>query len=459
MKKKITIDELNETLASVHAEMKALQEAADTDDRDLSPEEAERFEAYKASFADKEKEIARRQDIQAMEAKLDAPGRRLTSPNDTEDMTPPARRGATNQTTERKVVYEGGDVTAAYRGSGGFRSFGEYAGKVHAASVGRRADQRLEILNAASTFGQEAVGADGGYAVPPDFKTTILEKMAMEDSLLGRTDQQQTSSNSITLPVDENEPWNLTGGTQGYWMAEGAQINQSKIALQNTTIRAEKLAALVPVTDELLADASSLEAYLRTKVPQKLDYRINDAIINGDGVGKPLGILKSNALVTQAAEGGQVAGTIVFNNVTKMWSRMPQRNRRNAIWIINQDAEPQLYSMVVPGTQEAFPAFLPAGGLSSSQYDSLMGRPVVYSEAAQGLGTPGDIILVDPTQYLSVIKSGGVRTDVSMHLYFDQDQTAFRFILRVGGQPWWSKPLARAKSTLPMSAYVALAQR
>lgn len=453
-KKTVTVEQLNETLVSIHAEMKAIQEAADNDERDLSPEEAEKFEGLKASFAATEKEIGRRKDLESLEARVEAPGRRVTTPDADEDDEKPAkpRAGA-------RPVVTGGDANGARKGTGGFRNMGEFARKVWAAGVGQRPDPRLEILNASTTYSQEAVGADGGYAVPPDFKTVILEKMAAEDSLLGLTDQQTTSSNSITIPVDENEPWNLTNGAQAYWMSEGSTITQSKIALQNTTIRAEKIAALIPVTDELLADAAALEAYLRNKVPSKIEYKINDAIINGDGVGKPLGFLKSAALVTQAAEGGQTAGTIVFNNVTKMWSRMPQRNRRNSVWVINQDAEPQLYAMVVPGTQAAFPAFLPAGGLSNKPFDTLMGRPVIYSEAAQGLGTPGDILLVDPTQYLSVVKGGGVRTDVSIHLYFDQDQTAFRFILRVGGQPWWSKTLARAKSSLPMSAYVALAQR
>jgi hypothetical protein len=41
------------------------------------------------------------------------------------------------------------------------------------------------------------------------------------------------------------------------------------------------------------------------------------------------------------------------------------------------------------------------------------------------------------------VKTGGVRTDVSIHLYFDADQTVFRVIMRVGGNPWWKTSIAR----------------
>jgi HK97 family phage major capsid protein len=58
-----------------------------------------------------------------------------------------------------------------------------------------------------------------------------------------------------------------------FWAAEGAAATQSKPSLKNVTVRAEKLIALVPVTDELLSDAPALESYLRKKAPQKIATR------------------------------------------------------------------------------------------------------------------------------------------------------------------------------------------
>jgi HK97 family phage major capsid protein len=65
---------------------------------------------------------------------------------------------------------------------------------------------------------------------------------------------------------------------------------------------------------------------------------------------------------------------------------------------------------------------------------------------------------VDLSQYMSVVKAGGIRQDVSIHLFFDYDITAFRFVLRVGGQPWWNAPITR-QNGLSRSPFVTLAAR
>lgn len=343
-------------------------------------------------------------------------------------------------------------------GRWGFRSQGEFlAAVVKSSGKGSAPDPRL-IANAPSTYGSEGNGADGGFAVPPDFRTAIVTKVMAEDSLLGRTDQMTTSSNSITVPTDETTPWQTTGGIQAYWESEGGQKTQSKPALTEKTVKANKIIALVPMTDELLQDASSMASYVSSKAPQKIDFKVNDAILNGTGVGQPLGFLKSGSLITVGAESGQAADTVTYTNIVNMYTRMTAEGKRRGVWVVNSDVEAQLMTMQFPGTGTAVPAYLPPGGLSAQPYGTLMGRPVISTEAASALGDLGDISFVDFSQYMSVIKSGGVRQDVSIHLFFDYDITAFRFVLRVGGQPWWNTPISRANG-LSRSPFVTLAAR
>jgi HK97 family phage major capsid protein len=128
------------------------------------------------------------------------------------------------------------------------------------------------------------------------------------------------------------------------------------------------------------------------------------------------------------------------------------------VWLINQDVEPLLQAMAFPAASGSavFPAYLPPGGLSDSPYGRLMGRPVLPLEACQTVGTEGDIILTDPTQYLVVMKASGIRSDVSIHLYFDSDHVAFRFIMRVGGQPYWPAAITRQNGSNTLSSIVTL---
>jgi HK97 family phage major capsid protein len=111
------------------------------------------------------------------------------------------------------------------------------------------------------------------------------------------------------------------------------------------------------------------------------------------------------------------------------------------------------------GSGTVVPVYLPSGGLSATPYATLLGRPVVPSEVAQQLGYEGDLILVDFSQYLTVAKAGGLRSDISIHLWFDYDVTAFRFIMRLGGQCWWTSPIKRAHGTNTLSCCVTLADR
>lgn len=201
-----------------------------------------------------------------------------------------------------------------------------------------------------------------------------------------------------------------------------------------------------------------MAAYVSSKAPEKIDSRVNTAILRGTGVGQPLGYLNSGALITVAATSSQTADTVNFNNIVSMYTRMTDEGKRRAVWIVNGDVEAQLMTMQFPGTGTAVPAYLPPGGLSVAPYGTLLGRPVVPVEAASALGDVGDISFVDLSQYMSVVKSGGVRQDVSIHLFFDYDITAFRFVLRVGGQPWWNTAITRLNG-LSRSPFVTLAAR
>jgi len=164
--------------------------------------------------------------------------------------------------------------------------------------------------------------------------------------------------------------------------------------------------------------------------------------------------MNSAALVSVAKEAAQTADTVVIENIVKMWSRLWSRSRRNAIWTINQQIEPQLYTMKIGDT----PIYVPAGGASAAPYATLLGRPLVPTEFNSQLGDKGDIVLMDLDQYVMIDK-GQVKQDVSMHVRFIYDEQTFRFVLRVDGQPIWEAPLTPFKGSDTLSPFVTLDER
>jgi HK97 family phage major capsid protein len=449
----MTIEELKARLAELNDTATAIQAKADSEKRDLSDDESTQLEAVMADFEKTEADIKRRERLAAQGQKLTASaGRRTTVTADDDD-------GSLKAKTVRAAI-----STPAERGRWGWHNFGDFAHAVKNAVGGRDVDSRLQ--NAAlSTYGSEGVGADGGFAVPPEFRSEILKKVNGEDSLLARCDQVQTGGYSITVPKDEATPWG-TSGIQGYWDGEAAAGTQKKPALENTTIRVHKLTALVPVTEELLEDAPALGSYVQSKAGDVLDFKVTDAVINGSGAGQPLGILNAGCLVTQAAEASQVSATIHGLNLVKMWARMPARWRSSAVWLAHPDVEPELMKaglQVGPAAAGAATGgqlvWTPPGGISGSPYAALFGRPIVPTQACKQVGTVGDLIFASLNQYAAVLKAGGLRSDSSIHLWFDQGVTAFRFVLRMGGQPWWSSAIAAKNGSTTYGPFVALAAR
>lgn len=431
------------------SDSQTIMAAADAEKRDLTDDEQKSVEANAGEFDRLKADIERRQRIHAQTQELHRPQARKADPE-------PTQRAARDEDDDRPQAKAPAQPRPAGEAArGGFRSFGDFVAAVRGASSrGGQIDGRL-MGAAASTYGNEGSGTDGGFAVPPDYRATIMEKAFGEDSLISRTDRQSSASNTMTFPSDMTTPWQATGGIQAYWEGEAAAGTQSKTALQNVSVRLHKLAALVPVTEELLEDAAAMGSYVSRKAAEKIDFKLSNAIAYGLGVGQPLGFMNSPALVTQAAEGGQTVDTINAENVVKMLSRLPVQSRRTAVWLIHPDAEPQLPLMKIGDT----PVYMPPGGLSGAQYGNLLGRPVIPHQVCKTVGDLGDIMLVDLSSYLAVTKAGGMRSQTSIHLWFDQDITAFKFTFRVGGQPWWSETTASLNGSHTMSPFVTLAAR
>ncbi|NIP51736.1 MAG: phage major capsid protein, partial [candidate division Zixibacteria bacterium] len=77
---------------------------------------------------------------------------------------------------------------------------------------------------------------------------------------------------------------------------------------------------------------------------------------------------------------------IVFENIVKMYARMWPSGHKNAIWVANPDTFSQLAQLSLTVGTGGAPAYLPANGISGKPYDTLMGKPLLFSEHAQTLG-------------------------------------------------------------------------
>lgn len=336
----------------------------------------------------------------------------------------------------------------------GFESFGDFSVSVRKAYTGMGFDQRFQA-SAPGTVGNEASGADGGILIPPEFSREIWNLSLMEDSLLPMVDNVTTSSNSMVFPKDETTPWG-TDGVRAYWQAEAAAATATKPKLGTSIMRLHKLMALVPLTEELMADTNALDAYLPNLVGRSIRWKTNEAMLQGDGNGQPLGMFKGGAAVTVSKDSGQAASTVTLSNITNMIARLPPGSFPRAVWLIAPDALPSLFGLTLGN----YPIYLPINaGAQGSPYGTLMGRPIMVSQHASAFSSAGDIQLLDGQFYRALTKGGGIQTDTSMHLYFDAAAVAFRVMFRVDGAPKLAAPISQAKGSNTLSPFVQLGAR
>lgn len=384
-----------------------------------------------------------------------------------------------------------GEFTKANKGSGiniivagkgdeekGFESLGEQliAIKNFHTSKGQDIDPRLLVNEAktarargkniegkAATGLNETVDSEGGVLVQTDFVSELYKQMFDTGILASRCQRVQigAGSNGLTWnAVDETSrvDGSRRGGIQVYRTAEAGTKTASTTKFARREMRLEKMAGLFYATDELLEDSTALASMVTGFFGEEFGYKLDSEILSGTGAGQCLGILNSGALVSVAKETGQAAATLVAENLIKMYSRLSARSMPRAVWYINQDIIPQLFTMKITIGTGGQLVYMPANGLSQAPYGTLFGRPVQPIEQAETLGTKGDIILADLSEYL-LIEKGGLKTDSSIHVRFVNDETAFRFVVRNNGQPKWRLPLTPAKGSATTSPFVSLDTR
>jgi HK97 family phage major capsid protein len=339
----------------------------------------------------------------------------------------------------------------------GFKTFGEQLMAVYRSSAaGAKVDERL--ITRSATGANETNPSDGGFLVQKDFVSELLKKTFETGILASKVRKVPISTQSNALRInaiddDSRKDGCRWGGISAFWADEAEASTATKPKFRQIDLSLKKLTGLCYATDELLQDAAALESVIRQAFQDEFAFKIDDAIVHGNGAGQPLGILKSNAVVKQELENGQTA-KITVENLVKMWSRLWSRSRAGSVWYVNQQIEPLLYTLKVGDK----PVYIPAGGLSETPYATLFGRPVVPLEQCSELGDVGDILLADMSQYL-LIDKGGINAASSIHVRFLNDEQVFRFIYRVDGQPIWNKPITPYKGSATLSPFVALAKR
>lgn len=359
------------------------------------------------------------------------------------------RTAALNSSSTIKLLAQVRDLLAASNPkpvSSGFKGGGDFLAAVQQARRFSIADTRL-MVTAVTQPGKEGVAADGGYAVPDDYRDEILTPVLGSGSLLSAFDPMITTSGLVRLAVDETSDWSTTG-VQADLIAEGAASPTSKGVLQERAFTMHKVVALLSASEELLNDSPGYQRYVWKQMGRKIADSVESLVLAGTGINEPLGVLKGPGVVVVSGSGA-ASGTIPADHVKRMAARLLPGSYPNAIWVAHSTALFQLFGLGAGIYNPDAPS--PFG------YGRLLGRPVVVSEHANPVGQQGDLALTDPRGHFVGLKGPDQKT--SIHFVFDQELSTFRATVRVGCVPLLSAPVARRTGTDTLGHTVVLGAR
>lgn len=438
---------MKEKILKLLAKNDEIRELAKKEERDLTPDEVK-------SLNDNLDEIERLEAAIKAEERAQETEKRLSQPANEPDFKPDP------EADEEQHVQMGKDRKATRP----FRTLGEQLQAVARAanpSIGV-VDPRLYEVRATGL--SEGIPSDAGFLVQTDFSAELFKKVHETGLLAPKCRQVPISATANGLKmnaIDETSraDGSRWGGIRAYWKEEAASKTASKPKFRQMELSLKKLIGLCYATDELLADTVALESVITQGFGEEFGFKVDDAVINGTGAGQPLGILNAACLVSISKETNQAAATFRAENAMKMFARLWPRSIPNSLWLINQELWPQIFQLHLAVGTGGAPMYIEPGKIADAPYGALLGRPILPIEQCQALGTKGDVFLADFSQYI-LIDKGGIESESSIHVQFIYDESVFRFVYRVDGQPLWNSALTPYKGTSStLSPFVTLNAR
>lgn len=268
----------------------------------------------------------------------------------------------------------------------------------------------------------------GGFLVPEEFNAEVI-RYATENAVVRPRARVFTMARDIlTLPKLDQSSDNFAG-VDLHWVTESEEKTESQPAFGKITLNVKKLIGLCPASDEVLADSAiNLANYLVALFGEAIGYEEDYRFIRGTGVGQPLGIIETTGINLVSRN---TSARILVDDIVDMYTGHPAYADSNAVWLTTKSGLGQLLQM---GYETTGGITLFMNNMRDSVSPTLFGKPIILTEKLPALGLKGDIILADLKQYY-IGDRGGLQVDSSIHDRFRYDETVFRFVRRVDGQP------------------------
>lgn len=383
-----TITEMKQKRAKLIADARTILDQADKENRSLSAEELEKYNKIDAEIDQISKEIEIEERQQARERELEQLESRSFKPNPGRGE---GREGGRNSEEYRNAFWKALRHTRNAL----------YADEVRALRIG--------------------VDSEGGFLVPDEFERTLIQALEDQNIMRGLATVINTGSGDRIIPVVASH------GT-ATWIAEQGASTESDETFSQITLGAHKVTTLMKVSEELLNDSAfDIESYISAEYARRIGVAEEAAFINGDGVGKPSGVVGS-AQVGKTGANGQTT-SVTADDLLDVYHALKRAYRIRATWLMADST-----AKAVRKLKDNDGQYVWQPGLQAGQPDRLLGRPVAISDFVPAMAASAKSILFGDFSYYWIADRQGRVFQRLNELYAVNGQVGFRAYQRVDGK-------------------------
>jgi HK97 family phage major capsid protein len=382
------------------------------------------------------------------------------------------RQNVVSQQTDERVAPDNAsspEMEAKKKANFGYKSFADYVKAIyHLKANSIMSPQGLQYWDGGGGDGKsktvhitdskalaENTGATGGFLVPQEFQARVLQVSENETVVAPRAETIRMNRREARIPtLDQTGTvsggFSFFGGVVTYYAEEAGDMTESSMNFRDITLTAHNLTAFTRSSNQLLDDSAvSLEDFLMSNMTRALAYQADYDYLQGDGVGKPQGVIGAGATLTQNRVG--TLNITYADLIGIVGKALPSANM---VWVASQSVLEKLLALEGPSSN---PSYL-WGSAERGVPASLLGRPIIFTDKVPVLGTAGDIGLYDFSYYLRGDRQA-ITLDMSIHEKFISNQSSWRAIMRHDGQPWLSAPITYKDASTQVSPFVRLGDK
>lgn len=274
------------------------------------------------------------------------------------------------------------------------------------------------VLNAL----QVDTDTEGGYLVPDEYERTLIDGLKENNILRELAHVIQTGGGDRKIPV-------VASHGSASWLDEEGSYTESDDAFGQVTLGAYKLGAMIKVSEELLHDSIfDLESYIASEFSRRIGNAEEDAFLNGNGTGKPTGILNATG-GAQIGVTSAASAAITCDELISLYHSLAVPYRKNAVWLMNDSTIQAIRKLKDDNGQYLWQPSLVAG-----TPDTILGAPVKVSRYMPEIGAGNKTIAFGDFSYYWIADREGISFLRLDELFRQTGQIGFRGSQRVDGK-------------------------